>query len=83
MTTADRHAAFVALLAQPDPFDLPTRRHVWTQLGEANRHATRLPAILSAWCQRLLLERVPEDVPGPAKRARRRRKKPIAIARVA
>jgi hypothetical protein len=48
--------AFMRLLAQPDPSDLPRRGHVYRCAGDPNRRATRLPAILTAWLQRRILE---------------------------
>lgn len=47
-----RFEAFVQLLGQPDPPDLPRRGHVWRYDGEPNRRATRLPLILMGWLQR-------------------------------
>jgi hypothetical protein len=51
-----RVAAFMRLLAQPDPSDLPRRGHVYRCQGDPNRRATRLPGILLAWLQRRILE---------------------------
>ena len=47
-----RYEAFVRLLAQPDPADLPRRRHVLRCAGDPDRRAARLPGILTAWLQR-------------------------------
>lgn len=69
----DRYEAFVALMARPDLPCLPARRHTWTQAGRADRHVTVLPRILTAWVQRLLLARTPEESIGPAKKSKRRR----------
>ena len=44
--------AFVRLLAQPDPSDLPRRTHVCRWEGDPDRRGTRLPGILMAWLQR-------------------------------
>jgi hypothetical protein len=48
----ERYEAFVRLLAQPDPADLPRRRHVLRCPGDPDRRASRLPGILTAWLQR-------------------------------
>jgi hypothetical protein len=58
MRTIDlrRMDAFMRLLAQPDPTDLPRRGHVYRCEGDPNRRATRLPGILMAWLQRRILE---------------------------
>ena len=48
--------AFVQMLAQPDPSDLPRRAHVCRCEGDPDRRATRLPGILMAWLQRRHLE---------------------------
>jgi hypothetical protein len=50
--------AFVRLLAQPDPVDLPRRGHVARCQGDPDRRETRLPGIHMAWLQRryLMLE---------------------------
>jgi len=47
-----RFDAFVRLLAEPDPTDLPHRGHVLRYAGDPNRRETRLPGILEAWLQR-------------------------------
>lgn len=69
----DRYEAFVTLLARPDLPCLPARRHVVTCAGDPDRHVTVLPKIFTAWCQRLLLARTPEEAIEPAKKAKRRR----------
>ncbi len=67
-----RFDAFVELLAQPDPADLPRRGHVLRCEGEPDRRATRLPEIIMSWLQRRHLE-VDVDVPlAPARRSSRR-----------
>jgi len=60
--------AYAALLAQPDPADLPRRAHVLRWDGEPNRRATRLHPILMGWLQRRYLE---IDVEEPVVAARR------------
>ncbi len=49
--------AFVKLLAEPDPADLPRRAHVFRCDGDPNRRTTRLQPIHMAWLQRRLLDR--------------------------
>jgi hypothetical protein len=66
-----RFDAFVKLLRQPDPPDLPRRGHVWRYDGEADRRATRLPVILMGWLQRRHLDVDAEAPLMPATRARR------------
>ena len=67
-----RFDAFVRLLAQPDPADLPHRGHVCRCEGDPNRRATRLPRILMGWLQDRHL-RIDDDEPLPvATRATRR-----------
>lgn len=63
-----RFDAFVQLLAQPDPSDLPHRGHVWRCEGDPDRRTTRLPGILSGWLQRRHLQ---VDVEEPLPAARR------------
>ncbi len=65
--------AFVRLLAQPDPKDLPRRAHVYRCEGDSNRRATRLPGILMAWLQRRHLEVDIEEPVASARRALKRR----------
>lgn len=86
MATGERYEAFVRLLAKPDLPCLPPREHRVTQLGEIDRHVTRLPKIFIAWYQRLLLERTPDEQTATAKKAkrvRRRRTPVLSIARSA
>jgi hypothetical protein len=59
-----RFDAFVRLLAQPDPPDLPHRGHVHRCDGDPNRRATRLPRILMGWLQERHL-RVDDEDPLP------------------
>ena len=67
-----RFDAFVRLLAQPDPPDLPHRGHVQRCEGDPNRRATRLPKILMGWLQERHL-RIDDEEPLPlATRAVRR-----------
>ena len=47
-----RFDAFVQLLAQPDPADLPRRRTASRCEGDPDRRVTRLPGIVNAWLQR-------------------------------
>jgi hypothetical protein len=63
---------FVALLAEPDPADLPRRRHVLRYAGESERRTTRLPGILMAWLQRRHLSIDVEAQPAAAVRGRAR-----------
>jgi len=51
-----RFDAFAALLARPDPRDLPRRAHVARCEGDPGRRSTRLPGILMGWLQRRHLE---------------------------
>ena len=76
----DRHAAYVALLAMPDPPDLH-RGHVLTQPGCSDRR-TRLLGLLQIWVQQQWLDRTVEEIPGKARKAapvrrRRRHAQPI------
>ncbi|MSO48433.1 MAG: hypothetical protein EXQ49_00795 [Acidobacteria bacterium] len=66
-----RFNAFVQLLAQPDPADLPRRGRVMRCEGDPNRRTTRLPAILMGWLQRRYLEVDPEEPLGVATRGSR------------
>lgn len=72
----ERFDAFVRLLAQPDPTDLPRRRHVPRYEGDPDRRATRLPGILMAWLQRRHLETDTEQPLAPARRTFRRHGRP-------
>lgn len=63
-----RFDAFVQLLAQPDPVDLPHRGHVMRCEGDPDRRETRLPGIVTGWLQRRHLE---VDVEAPLKPATR------------
>ena len=63
-----RFDAFVQLLAQPDPVDLPHRGHIWRCEGDPDRRATRLPGILSGWLQRRHLQVDVEEPLAPARR---------------
>jgi hypothetical protein len=56
-----RFDAYLRLLAEPDPADLPRRSHVPRYAGDPNRPATRLPGILMAWLQRRHLMVDPEQ----------------------
>jgi hypothetical protein len=78
MQTIDRvrFDAFVRLLAQPDPRDLPRRRHVYRYEGDPDRRATRLPVILMAWLQRRHLEIDREEPLASATRTGRRHGRP-------
>jgi len=51
-----RFDAFAALLARPDPRDLPRRAHVSRRERDPSRRSTRLPGILMDWLQRRHLE---------------------------
>lgn len=62
--------AFVRLLAQPDPPDLPHRGHVQRCAGDPNRRATRLPKILMGWLQERHL-RIDDEEPLPLATRRR------------
>ena len=53
---SDRFNAFVRLLSEPDPADLPRRAHVARCQGDPDRRETRFPGILMAWLQRRHLE---------------------------
>jgi hypothetical protein len=70
MQTVDpeRFNAFVRLMAQPDPADLPRRAHVLHYPGDPDRRATRLPGILMAWLQRRYLDVDLDDPLKPAAR---------------
>ena len=59
-----RFDAFVQLMAQPDPPDLPHRGHVRRCEGDPNRRTTRLPLILMGWLQDRHL-RVDDEEPMP------------------
>jgi hypothetical protein len=65
--------AFVRLLAQPDPRDLPRRSHVYRCAGDPDRRSTRLPGILRGWLQRRHLS---VDIEGPPAAAIRALKRP-------
>ncbi len=71
-----RFDAFVQLLAQPDPGDLPRRAHVYRCGGDPDRRATRLPGIFMMWVQRRHLEHDIEEPSAPAKRTLRRYARP-------
>ena len=66
-----RFDAFVQLLAQPDPGDLPRRAHVYRWGGDPGRRA-RLPGLVMIWVQRRHLEHDIEEAPAPAMRALKR-----------
>jgi hypothetical protein len=69
---SERFEAFVRLLAQPDPTDLPRRGHVRRYEGDPDRRATRLPGILMGWLQRRHLSvDVEEPLPAPIRTSRR------------
>ncbi len=68
--------AFVQLLAEPDPADLPRRGHIWRCAGDPNRRTTRLPAILSGWLQRRHLLVDVEEPLASARRTERPRVRP-------
>jgi len=76
----DRYLAFVALLSQPDPADLPRRAHVWTQPGDEHRTESVMPGLLLRWLQHRLLAQT-EEMPQPAKKAKRQRKQTITLLR--
>jgi hypothetical protein len=59
-----RFDAFVQLMSQPDPPDLPHRGHVRRCEGDPNRRTTRLPQILMGWLQDRHL-RVDDEDPLP------------------
>jgi hypothetical protein len=61
-----RFDAFVQLMAQPDPDDLPHRGHVMRCEGDPNRRETRLPRILSGWLQQRHLDVDVEEAPASA-----------------
>jgi hypothetical protein len=67
-----RFEAFVRLLAQPDPTDLPRRRHTFRYPGDPDRRATRLPGILMGWLQRRHLAVDLEEPLGAPTRVSRR-----------
>jgi hypothetical protein len=71
-----RFDAFVQLLAQPDPADLPHRGHVQRCEGDPNRRETRLPRILSGWLQRRHMDVDFEETPAAATRDTRPVTKP-------
>lgn len=71
-----RFEAFVQMLAQPDPSDLPKRGHTYRYEGEANRRATRLPGILMGWLQRRHLTVDVEDAVSRAAKGARRYVRP-------
>lgn len=68
----ERVDAFVRLLAQPDPCDLPRRAHVYRCAGDPERRATRLPGILMGWLQ---LRHLAVDIEAPPAQAIRALKK--------
>jgi hypothetical protein len=72
-----RYEAFVRLLAQPDPADLPRRGHVLRCAGDPDRRATRLPGILMAWLQRRHLAIDREAPAVPARRTPIRHGRPV------
>ena len=63
-----RLEAFVQLLGQPDPTDLPHRGNILRCEGEPERRSTRLPEIVTAWLQRRHLN---IDVEEPLAKPRR------------
>ena len=67
-----RFDAYVRLMAQPDPPDLPHRGHVHRCDGDPNRRATRLPRILMGWLQDRHLQVDDEDPLPVAVRSGRR-----------
>lgn len=72
-----RFDAFVRLLAQPDPADLPRRGHILRCEGDPDRRSTRLPGILMGWLQQRHLhvdleEPLAAAVPGVPKDSRPR-----------
>ncbi len=72
-----RFDAFVRLLAQSDPADLPRRGHVLRYEGDPNRRATRLPGIFMAWLQRRHLAIDGEQPLAPATRTFRQHARPV------
>ncbi len=68
-----RYSAFIALLEQPDPADLPARRHVWTCDGAPDRLERYLPRIVMAWIQQRIVGQELDAQAGQAKKAKRRR----------
>lgn len=66
-----RFDAFVQLMSQPDPADLPRRGRTLRYDGDPDRRTTRLPAILMGWLQRRYLEIDPEEAPGTAVRGQK------------
>ena len=64
--------AFVRLLSQPDPRDLPRRAHVLRYYGDPDRRVTRLQPILMGWLQRHYLEVDVEPALAPARTWKRR-----------
>ena len=67
-----RLEAFMQLLAEPDPGDLPHRGHVYRCEGDPDRRATRLPRILMGWLQRRHLDIDTEEPVASATRSMRR-----------
>jgi hypothetical protein len=67
-----RFDAFVALMALPDPRDLPHRGHVCRYAGDPDRRATRLPGILMGWLQRRHLAVDGEEALAPVMREAKR-----------
>ena len=65
---ASRFDAFMRLLAQPDPLDLPRRAHALRCPGDPDCRATRLPLIFTAWQQRRCLAIDGEDALASAAR---------------
>ena len=72
-----RFDAFVRLLAQSDPPDLPRRSHVLRYAGDANRRATILPRIFMAWLQWRHLAIDGEQPLAPATRRFPRHARPV------
>jgi hypothetical protein len=70
-----RYAAFVALLAQPDPVDLNSRGHHWTCSGAPDRLEKHLPQIVMAWIQTRIVGRELDAQAGPAMKAKRRHRR--------
>jgi hypothetical protein len=70
-----RYGAFVKMLTEADPIDLPARRHTWTQPGDPARLERHLPRIVMAWIQRRLVGQELDAQAGPAMKAKRRRRR--------
>lgn len=77
MTERD-YAQLVRLLAEPDPVNLPARRHQWTCAGDPRRMETAMPGILLRWLQWRLLAAIDGEV-GPVKRQKYARARKTSV----